>query len=133
LAKESLDYIPLASLKVIGSVGEPINEEAWHWYNDHVGDKRCPVVDLVANRNWWNYDFANTICYAYKTYLHQLPVQPVLMDERRNEIEGNQVVGSCIKFPWPGIARTIWGDHQRYKKPIFCLSRQIFYWRWRFA
>jgi acetyl-CoA synthetase len=77
---------------------------------------------LVANRNWWNYDFANTICYAYKTHRHlPLPgIQPVLMDERRNEIEGNQVVGSlCIKFPWPGIARTIWGDHQRYKETYF--------------
>jgi acyl-coenzyme A synthetase/AMP-(fatty) acid ligase len=78
---------------------------------------------LVANRNWWNYDFANTICYAYKPTYATLPlpgIQPVLMDERRNEIEGNQVVGSlCIKFPWPGIARTIWGDHQRYKETLF--------------
>lgn len=127
LAKESIDYVqkfPLASLKVIGSVGEPINEEAWHWYNDHVGDKRCPVVDT-----WWQTEtggimispipFVTPTKPTYATL--PLPgIQPVLMDERRNEIEGNQVVGSlCIKFPWPGIARTIWGDHQRYKETYF--------------
>ncbi|MFE3848512.1 acetate--CoA ligase [Flavobacterium sp. LB3P45] len=127
LAKESLDYVqkyPLKSLKVIGSVGEPINEEAWHWYNDHVGDKRCPVVDT-----WWQTEtggimispiaFVTPTKPTYATL--PLPgIQPVLMDEKRNEIEGNQVVGSlCIKFPWPGIARTIWGDHQRYKDTYF--------------
>lgn len=127
LAKESLEYVqkyPLKSLKVIGSVGEPINEEAWHWYNDHVGDKRCPVVDT-----WWQTEtggimispiaFITPTKPTYATL--PLPgIQPVLMDERRNEIEGNQVVGSlCIKFPWPGIARTIWGDHQRYKDTYF--------------
>jgi len=127
LAKESLDYVqrfPLKSLKVIGSVGEPINEEAWHWYNDHVGDKRCPVVDT-----WWQTEtggimispipFVTPTKPTYATL--PLPgIQPVLMDEKRNEIEDNQVVGSlCIKFPWPGIARTIWGDHQRYKETYF--------------
>ncbi len=127
LAKESLDYIqkfPLKSLKVIGSVGEPINEEAWHWFNDHVGDKRCPVVDT-----WWQTEtggimispisFVTPTKPTYATL--PLPgIQPVLMDEKRNEIEGNQVVGSlCIKFPWPGIARTIWGNHQRYKDTYF--------------
>ena len=127
LAKENLEYVqkfPLKTLKVIGSVGEPINEEAWHWYNDHVGDKRCPVVDT-----WWQTEtggimispipFVTPTKPTYATL--PLPgIQPVLMDERRNEIEGNQVVGSlCIKFPWPGIARTIWGDHQRYKETYF--------------
>jgi len=127
LAKESLEYVqkyPLESLKVIGSVGEPINEEAWHWYNDHVGGKRCPVVDT-----WWQTEtggimisplpFVTPTKPTYATL--PLPgIQPVLMDEKRNEIEGNQVVGSlCIKFPWPGIARTIWGDHQRYKETYF--------------
>ncbi|WP_026704951.1 acetate--CoA ligase [Flavobacterium soli] len=127
LAKESLDFVqrfPLSSLKVIGSVGEPINEEAWHWYNDHVGGKRCPLVDT-----WWQTEtggimispipFVTPTKPTYATL--PLPgIQPVLMDEKRNEIEGNQVVGSlCIKFPWPGIARTIWGDHQRYKDTYF--------------
>ncbi|AOW10077.1 acetate--CoA ligase [Flavobacterium gilvum] len=127
LAKENLSYVqrfPLKSLKVIGSVGEPINEEAWHWYNDHVGGKRCPVVDT-----WWQTEtggimiaplsFITPTKPTYATL--PLPgIQPVLMDDKRNEIEGNQVVGSlCIKFPWPGIARTIWGDHQRYKDTYF--------------
>ena len=127
LAKESLDYVqqfPLSSLKVIGSVGEPINEEAWHWYNDHVGGKRCPLVDT-----WWQTETGGVmisplafITPTKPTYATlPLPgIQPVLMDDKRNEIEGNQVVGSlCIKFPWPGIARTIWGDHQRYKDTYF--------------
>ncbi|GEM57385.1 acetate--CoA ligase [Flavobacterium columnare] len=127
LAKENLDYVqkfPLKSLKVIGLVGEPINEEAWHWYNDHVGGKRCPLVDT-----WWQTEtggimiapipFVTPTKPTYATL--PLPgVQPVLMDELRNEIEGNQVVGSlCIKFPWPSIARTIWGDHERYKETYF--------------
>jgi acetyl-CoA synthetase len=127
LAKENLSYVqkfPLKSLKVIGSVGEPINEEAWHWYNDHVGGKRCPVVDT-----WWQTEtggimiaplaFTTPTKPTYATL--PLPgIQPVLMDDKRNEIEGNQVDGSlCIKFPWPGIARTIWGDHQRYIDTYF--------------
>jgi acetyl-CoA synthetase len=127
LAKESLDFVqkyPLKSLKVIGSVGEPINEEAWHWYNNHVGDKRCPIVDT-----WWQTEtggilispiaFVTPTKPTYATL--PLPgIQPVLMDDKRNEIEGNQKEGSlCIKFPWPGIARTIWGDHQRYKDTYF--------------
>jgi acetyl-CoA synthetase len=127
LAKENLEYVqkyPLKSLKVIGSVGEPINEEAWHWYNDHVGGKRCPLVDT-----WWQTETGGILISALafitptKPTYASLPlpgIQPVLMDEKRNEIEGNQVTGSlCIKFPWPGIARTIWGDHQRYKETYF--------------
>lgn len=127
LAKENLDYVTgydLSSLKVIGSVGEPINEEAWHWYNDHVGKKKSPVVDT-----WWQTEtggimispipFVTPTKPTYATL--PLPgIQPVLMDEKRNEIEDNQVVGSlCIKFPWPGMARSIWGDHQRFKETYF--------------
>lgn len=127
LAKENLDFVqrfPLKSLKVIGSVGEPINEEAWHWYNDHVGGKRCPLVDT-----WWQTETGGImisplpfITPTKPTYASlPLPgIQPVLMDELRNEIEGNQVTGSlCIKFPWPSMARTIWGDHQRYIDTYF--------------
>ncbi|GEC70519.1 acetyl-coenzyme A synthetase [Flavobacterium flevense] len=127
LAKEKLEYVQkyqLNSLKVIGSVGEPINEEAWHWFNDHVGNKKCPVVDT-----WWQTEtggimisplaFITPTKPTYATF--PLPgIQAVLMDDKRNEIEGNQVVGSlCIKFPWPGMARTIWNDHQRYKDTYF--------------
>jgi acetyl-CoA synthetase len=127
LAKESIDFVqrfPLESLKVIGSVGEPINEEAWHWYNDHVGGKRCPLVDT-----WWQTETGGIMISAIpfvtptKPTYASLPlpgIQPVLMDELRNEIEGNQTTGSlCIKYPWPAIARTIWGDHQRYKETYF--------------
>ena len=127
LAKESLDYVqrfPLKSLKVIGSVGEPINEEAWHWYNAHVGGKRCPVVDT-----WWQTETGGIMISPLafvtptKPTYASLPlpgVQPVLMNEKQNEIEGNQVTGNlCIKFPWPGIARTSWGDHKRYKETYF--------------
>ncbi|MEL1244327.1 acetate--CoA ligase [Flavobacterium sp. DGU11] len=127
LAKENWEWVDkhdLSTLKVIGSVGEPINEEAWHWYNDHVGKKKSPIVDT-----WWQTEtggimispipFVTPTKPTYATL--PLPgIQPVLMDEKRNEIEGNQVVGSlCIKFPWPGMARTIWGDHQRFKETYF--------------
>jgi acetyl-CoA synthetase len=127
LAKEDWKWVnkhDLSSLKVIGSVGEPINEEAWHWYNDHVGKKKSPIVDT-----WWQTEtggimispipFVTPTKPTYATL--PLPgIQPVLMDELRNEIEGNQVVGSlCIKFPWPGMARTIWGDHKRFKETYF--------------
>jgi acetyl-CoA synthetase len=127
LAKENLKYVQkfeLDSLKVIGSAGEPINEEAWHWYNDHVGGKRCPLVDT-----WWQTETGGIMISPIpfvtptKPTYASLPlpgIQPVLMDEKRNEIEGNQVTGSlCIKFPWPSMARTIWGDHQRYKETYF--------------
>jgi acetyl-CoA synthetase len=127
LAKENADWVDshdLSSLKVIGSVGEPINEEAWHWYNNHVGKKNCPIIDT-----WWQTEtggmmitpipFVTPTKPAYATL--PLPgIQPALMDEQGNEITGNQASGSlCIKFPWPSIARTIWGDHQRYKETYF--------------
>ena len=127
LAKESYEWVEkhdLSSLRVIGSVGEPINDEAWHWYNDHVGKKKCPIVDT-----WWQTEtggimisplpFVTPTKPTYATL--PLPgIQPVLMDDKRNEITGNQVDGNlCIRFPWPGIARTIWGDHQRYKETYF--------------
>lgn len=127
LAKESMDWVDkhdLSSLKVIGSVGEPINDEAWHWYNDHVGKKKCPIVDT-----WWQTEtggimitpipFITPTKPTYATL--PLPgIQPVLMDDKRNEIMGNQIEGNlCIRFPWPGMARTIWGDHKRYKETYF--------------
>ncbi|WP_350288768.1 acetate--CoA ligase [uncultured Croceitalea sp.] len=127
LAKENLDFVTkynLSSLKVLGTVGEPINEEAWHWYNDHVGEKKCPIVDT-----WWQTEtggilispipFATPTKPTYAT-LPMPGVQPALMDENGKEIYGNQVDGRlCIKFPWPSIARSIWGDHKRYKETYF--------------
>ena len=127
LAKERIEFIQkfrLDTLKVIGSVGEPINEEAWHWYNDHVGNKRCPLVDT-----WWQTETGGIVISAIpfvtptKPTYASLPfpgIKPVLMDELRNEIEVNQKTGSlCIEYPWPGIARTIWGDHKRYIDTYF--------------
>ena len=127
LAKENLSYVEkydLSSLKVLGTVGEPINEEAWHWYNDNIGKKKCPIVD-----SWFQTEnggimispipFATPTIPTFATL--PLPgIQPCLMDEQGKEIKGNQVEGRlCIKFPWPSIARTIWGDHKRYKDTYF--------------
>ncbi len=127
LAKENLAFVntyDLSSLKVLGTVGEPINEEAWHWYNDHVGEKKCPIVDT-----WWQTEtggilispipFSTPTKPTYATL--PLPgIQPALMDEKGNEIEGNSTEGRlCIKYPWPSIARSIWGNHQRYKDTYF--------------
>lgn len=127
LAKESTEYVhghDLSSLKVIGSVGEPINEEAWNWYNENIGHKHCPLVDT-----WWQTETGGIMISPLafvtptKPSFATLPlpgIQPALMDELSNEIHGNQVSGNlCIKFPWPSIARTIYGDHQRYKETYF--------------
>lgn len=127
LAKEKLDYVEkydLSSLKVLGSVGEPINEEAWHWYNNNVGKKHSPIVDT-----WWQTEtggiMITPIPYVTPTTptfatLPFIGIQPALMDEAGKEIKGNQVDGRlCIKFPWPSIARTIWGNHDRYRETYF--------------
>ncbi|MEL0456671.1 acetate--CoA ligase [Flavobacteriaceae bacterium SZ-1-7] len=127
LAKEGVDLIEkhdLSSLKVLGSVGEPINEEAWHWYNDNIGKKKSPIVDT-----WWQTEtggilispipFVTPTKPTYAT-LPFIGIQPALMDENGKELKGNQIDGRlCIKFPWPSIARTIWGNHQRYKDTYF--------------
>ncbi len=127
LAKENLDFVEnhdLSSLKVLGTVGEPINEEAWHWYNDHVGKKKSPIIDT-----WWQTEtggiMISPIPYSTPTIptFATLPmpgIQPVLMDENGKEIEGNSVEGRlAIKFPWPSIARTIYGNHERYRDTYF--------------
>ncbi|MDY0781566.1 acetate--CoA ligase [Tenacibaculum sp. IB213877] len=127
LAKEGVGHLEkhdLSSLKVLGTVGEPINEEAWHWYDDNVGKKKAPIVDT-----WWQTEtggimitpiaFATPTKPTYAT-LPFIGIQPALMDENGKEIKGNQVDGRlCIKFPWPSMARTIWGNHQRYKDTYF--------------
>ena len=127
LAKENVECVEkhdLSSLKVLGSVGEPINEEAWHWYNDNIGKKKSPIVDT-----WWQTEtggiMISPIPYltptkpTYATF--PLPgIQLELMDENGGIIKGNQVDGRlCIKFPWPSMARTIWGNHKRYKETYF--------------
>ncbi|SHJ41753.1 acetyl-CoA synthetase [Arenibacter nanhaiticus] len=127
LAKQNISFAEkhdLSSLKVLGSVGEPINEEAWHWYNDVIGKKKSPIVDT-----WWQTEtggimitpipFVTPTKPTYAT-LPFIGIQPALMDEKGIELKGNQVEGRlCIKFPWPGMARTIWGNHERYKDTYF--------------
>jgi acetyl-CoA synthetase len=135
LAKEGIENVvpyDLSSLKVLGTVGEPINEEAWHWYNDNIGKKNSPIVDT-----WWQTEtggimitpipFATPTKPTYAT-LPFIGVQPALMDENGNEIKGNQVDGRlCIKFPWPSMARTIWGNHQRYKDTYFSAYENMYF------
>ncbi len=127
LAKQNLSFaenVDLSSLKVLGTVGEPINEEAWHWYNDTIGKRKSPIVDT-----WWQTEtggimisplpFITPTKPTYAT-LPFLGIQPALMDETGEELKGNQKEGRlCIKFPWPSMARTIWGNHQRYKDTYF--------------
>lgn len=114
----------LSSLKVLGSVGEPINEEAWHWYDKNIGKGNCPIVDT-----WWQTETGGimisplagitTLKPTYATL--PLPgIQPCLVDTNGNEIDGNNVEGNlCIKYPWPSILRTTYGDHKRCKDVYF--------------
>lgn len=127
LEKAPLSFVErhdLSSLKVLGTVGEPINEEAWHWYDKNIGKGKCPIIDT-----WWQTEtggfmispIANVtkLKPAYATL--PLPgVQPAIMNESGLEIQGNNVEGRLtIKFPWPAMARTIYGDHQRFKETYF--------------
>ena len=127
LEKAPLSFVErhdLSSLEVLGTVGEPINEEAWHWYNENIGKEKCPIVDT-----WWQTETGGFMIspIAHVTPLKPahatfpLPgVQPAIMDENGKEVEGNNVEGRLtIKFPWPAIARTIYGDHQRFKDTYF--------------
>jgi acetyl-CoA synthetase len=135
LAKENLAFVErhdLSSLKVLGTVGEPINEEAWHWYNDHVGKKNSPIVDT-----WWQTEtggiMISPIPYSTPTIptyatLPMPGVQPTLMDEQGKELKGNQVEGRlAIKFPWPSMARTIYGDHERYRETYFSAYENMYF------
>jgi len=127
LAKEDLKYVEdhdLSSLKVLGSVGEPINEEAWHWYDDHIGKKTCPISDT-----WWQTETGGIMISPIpfstptKPTYASLPmpgIVPCLMGQDGKEVQGNQVLGRlAFKFPWPAMARTIWGNHKRYKETYF--------------
>jgi acetyl-CoA synthetase len=114
----------LGSLNVLGTVGEPINEEAWHWYDQNVGKKRCPVVDT-----WWQTETGGILISNLagvtpaKPSFATLPlpgIQPVIVDEKGNALHGNSVSGNlCIKFPWPGMLRTTYGDHERCRTNYF--------------
>jgi acetyl-CoA synthetase len=122
----------LSSLKVLGSVGEPINEEAWHWYYEHIGKGKCPIVDT-----WWQTETGGIMISnlagitphkpAHATW--PLPgIKPLLVDELGNEIIGNKVSGNlCISQPWPSIIRTTYGDHERCKQAYFSTYKNLYF------
>jgi acetyl-CoA synthetase len=121
---EPLEPYDLGSLKVIGSVGEPINEEAWHWYHDHIGKGSCPLVDT-----WWQTETGGIMISALAGITPNKPahaslplpgIQPIIVDAEGNELVGNNVEGNlCVKFPWPSMIRTTYGDHKRCKETYF--------------
>ncbi|WP_339717233.1 acetate--CoA ligase [Cyclobacterium amurskyense] len=122
----------LDSLKVLGSVGEPINEEAWHWYHTHIGKTRCPIVDT-----WWQTETGGIMVSPLagitpnKPAFATLPlpgVQLAIMDPEGKELKGNSVEGNlCIKFPWPGMIRTTYGDHERCKQTYFSAYKGMYF------
>lgn len=122
----------ISSLRILGTVGEPINEEAWHWYDENIGKKQCPIVDT-----WWQTETAGVLISNLagvtpaKPSFATLPipgVQPCLVDENGNEITGNDVSGNlCIKFPWPGILRTTYGDHERCRLNYFSTYKDLYF------
>ena len=122
----------LESLKVLGTVGEPINEEAWHWYHKNIGKEKCPVVDT-----WWQTETGGILISNLAGVTPEKPsfatlplpgIQPVLVDEKGNELEGNNVSGNlCIKFPWPGILRTTYGDHERCRINYFATYENMYF------
>lgn len=122
---EYVETCDLSSLKVLGTVGEPINPEAWNWYNDVVGGGRCPIVDT-----WWQTETGGHLmtplpgAHATKPGAAMKPffgVEPVVLEPASGEIiEGDGVEGVlCIKDSWPGQMRTVWGDHERFMKTYF--------------
>ncbi len=121
-----------SSLRVLGSVGEPINEEAWNWYHDKIGKGNCPIVDT-----WWQTENGGHLITPIAGITPEIPgyamlplpgVQPCLMDENGEEIEGNDVSGNlCIKFPWPGMLRTTWGDHERCRQTYFSTYENMYF------
>jgi acetyl-CoA synthetase len=122
----------LKSLKTLGSVGEPINEEAWHWYHDKIGKGNCPIVDT-----WWQTETGGIMLTSLSGIIESKPahaglplpgVQPCLVDSEGKEIIGNNVEGYlCLKFPWPSILRTTWGDHERCRINYFATYHNLYF------
>ncbi|MBN1844623.1 MAG: acetate--CoA ligase [Sedimentisphaerales bacterium] len=116
----------LSTLKVLGTVGEPIKSPEWHWYYEIVGKKRCPIVDT-----WWQTETGGILITPLPGAIKTKPgsatlpffgVQPELVDENGNILKGNDISGNlCIKFPWPGMMRTLFGDHERFKQAYFSM------------
>ena len=121
---EFIDNYKLASLKTLGTVGEPINQEAWQWYSDKVGKKNCPIVDT-----WWQTETGGVLISALanvtkgKATFASLPlpgIKPVILDDNGNEITESNVTGNlCFKNPWPSMIRNVWGNHDAYIKNYF--------------
>lgn len=129
---EFVESKDLSSLRVLGSVGEPINEEAWNWYHEKIGKGNCPIADT-----WWQTENGGHLMTPIAGVTPEIPgyamlplpgVQPCLMDDTGKEIEGNDVSGNlCIKFPWPGMLRTTWGDHERCKQTYFSTYENMYF------
>ncbi|REJ83035.1 MAG: acetate--CoA ligase [Bacteroidetes bacterium] len=135
LEAQGLDFVKpykLDSLRVLGTVGEPINEEAWQWYSDYIGKKKCPIVDT-----WWQTETGGIMISPLAGITKTIPgfatlplpgIQPMLVDNEGNEITGNGVEGNlCIKFPWPSIIRTTWGDHERCRQNYFSTYHNLYF------
>lgn len=135
LEAAGLDFVKpydLSSLKVLGSVGEPINEEAWQWYHKHIGKEKCPIVDT-----WWQTETGGILISPLANITKTKPsyatlplpgVQPLLVDDKGKEITGNGVEGNlCIKFPWPSIIRTTYGDHERCRQTYFATYPGLYF------
>jgi acetyl-CoA synthetase len=122
----------LSSIKILGTVGEPINEEAWHWYHENIGKGKCPIVDT-----WWQTENGGILISNLagvtpaKPTFATLPlpgVQPILVDENGNEVKGNPAAGNlCIKAPWPSILRTTYGDHERCRQNYFATYPNLYF------
>lgn len=130
--EEPLNGKDLSSIRVLGSVGEPINEEAWHWFDEKIGKTKAPIVDT-----WWQTETGGIMISPIATVTPTKPsyatlplpgIQPILVDENGKEIEGNDVSGNlCIKFPWPGMLRTTYGDHERCKQTYFSTYENLYF------
>jgi len=135
LMAEGLEHVEkrdLTSLRVLGTVGEPINEEAWHWYHDHVGKNRCPIVDT-----WWQTETGGILISPIASVTPTKPsyatlplpgIRPVILDNDGMELPQKSVEGNlCISYPWPGIARSIYGDHERFKNTYFTTFKGYYF------
>lgn len=135
LMQAGLEFVSgknLNSLTKLGSVGEPINEEAWHWYNENIGNEKCPITDT-----WWQTETGGIMISPIagitptKPSFAMLPlpgVQLAIVNAQGEELSGNDVSGDlCIKFPWPGILRTTYGDHERCRKNYFATYKNMYY------
>ena len=135
LAKQGDDFLKdasLKSIKVLGTVGEPINQEAWEWYDNNIGKNKCPIVDT-----WWQTETGGILISSIPNVIPDKPtfatkpfigIQPILIDDSGDELNEANIVGKlCVKYPWPSIARTIWGNHERYINTYFSAYDNMYF------